>query len=66
MLHTHGLISIRDRVLRGVFDPDISNLFHGLLSFSPPKEPTTADELQSWYYEQSEYLDEMIAEYKRR
>jgi hypothetical protein len=65
-LHTHGLTSIRDRVLHGVFDPDTSHLFQALLSFSPPNEPTTAAELQSWYSEQSKDLDEMVAEFNKR
>jgi hypothetical protein len=65
MLHTHGLPALRDRVLRGAFDPDTSQLFFGL-SFSAPKEPTTPAEMQSWFSEQSEYLDEKIAVYKER
>jgi hypothetical protein len=66
MLHRHGLIAVRDRVIRGAFDPDISQVYRALLSFSPPEEPTTTEELLGWYSEQSEYLDEMIAEFKKR
>jgi hypothetical protein len=64
-LHTHGLTALRDRVLRGALDPDTSHLFRGL-AFSAPKEPTTASEIRGWFTEQSEYLDEMVAEYKKR
>lgn len=64
-LHTQGLISLRDRVLQGALVPETSHLFHGL-SFSTPKDPTTAAEMQSWFSEQSENLDEMVAEYKKK
>lgn len=64
-LHSHGLTALRDRVLQGALDPDTSRFFRGL-SLNLPKEPTTAGELQGWLTEQNEYLDEMVAAFKKR
>jgi hypothetical protein len=64
-LHQRGQIDFRDRVLRGVFDPRTSELFWRL-GFNAPKTTTSATEIQGWIAEQSEYLDEMVAAYKKR
>lgn len=64
-MHQRGQLSFRDRVLRGVFDPDTSHLFRGL-SFRAPKVTMSAAEIQGWITEQSEYLDEVLAAYNQR
>lgn len=64
-LHQRGQIAFRDRVLRGVFDPDTSHLFRGL-SFSSHADTMSAAEMQGWIAEQSEFLDETVTAYKKR
>jgi hypothetical protein len=65
MLHYHELTALRDRVVQGALDPDVSRLYFQLC-FTLPKEPVSATELQEWFTEQSEYLDEAIIAFKRR
>ena len=65
LLHTAGETDFRDRVLRGVFDPDTSHFFRSL-SFSAPKPPTGSTELRNWIADESQYLDEFVDPYKER
>jgi hypothetical protein len=65
MLHNHELTALRDTVLRGGLDPDISHLYRSL-SHSAPREPTTTQELQRWFSAESDYLNEMVAVFKKR
>jgi hypothetical protein len=63
-LHSHGLIALRDRVLRGVLDPHTSGHFFRSLAFDVPTNPTT-QELEAWTRERMENVDEIVGISKR-
>ena len=64
-LHQLGQFAFRDRVLRGVFDPDTSRWFRGLRFDSDATRMSPA-EIQDWIAERSEYLDTIVTDYKKR
>jgi hypothetical protein len=64
-LHHRGQIAFRDRVLRGVFDPDTSRWFRGAGIGSDAIRMSPA-EMQDWVVEQSEYFDTIVTDYKKR
>ena len=64
-LHRRGEIGFRDRVLRGVFDPETSRMFRNL-SFHAPQTAMSAAEIRDWITEEFEHLDQMVSANKKR
>lgn len=59
-LHTHGQAVFRDRLLRGVFNPNTSSIFR-CLSFITLPAPITDVTMKVWVEKASSYLDAMVA-----
>ena len=65
MLHERGQLSVRDRILRDVFNPDLSRVFPALCSDAPATD-ATGTEIQNWVTEMTNNLEIVESATKRR
>jgi hypothetical protein len=65
-LHRHGQNALRDKVLRGAFDPSIAHLVYGLTFSVPTNGFADSADLRAWIGKQSACFDDATALFKNK